>query len=151
MFYVQWFWWSRAPNHCKNQAKPPKTTTNNCKNTKKQKQTQVSNYPSTSKVRGFSWFLQWSWWSRQTTKHHEKTMKTIVKTKKTKKHHFQIISQNRVLVFFLYFYRGFELLTTKTTVKTHENHEFLMLRNNLKIVFFLCFLISQWFWCFFLV
>ena len=77
------------------------------------------------------------WWStaRNHCKHQEKlpkTMKrhkTILKTepRKQKKHNFQIISQNKVLVVFPGFYSGFELLTTKTTVtktwKPPKNHE----------------------------
>ena len=35
-----------------------------------------------------------------------------------------------------FFFRGFELLTTKTTVKTKKNHENSILRDSLKIVFF---------------
>ena len=42
------------------------------------------------------------------------------------------------LVVFLGFYSGFELLTTKTTVKTKKNHENSILRDNLKMVVF-CF------------
>ena len=44
------------------------------------------------------------------------------------------------VVVFLGFYSGFELLTTKTTVKTEKNHEFWILRDSLKMVVFLVFL-----------
>ena len=54
--------------------------------------------------------------------------------------------------FFSAFFRGFELLTTKTTVKTKKNHDNSILRDSLKMVvfrFFSWFL--QWFWWFVMV
>ena len=62
-WFLQWFWWSGARNHCKNQEKPPKTTTNH--------------------------------------QNHRKNQET------PKKHRFQSISPNRILVFFLRVYSGF--------------------------------------------
>ena len=51
------------------------------------------------------------------------------------------------LVVFLGFYSGFELLTTKTIVKTRKNHQNSILRDSLKMVFFVfCFSwFLQWF------
>ena len=44
-------------------------------------------------------------------------------------------------------YNGFELLTTKTTVKTKKIHQFWIWRDSLKmVVFFLFFLVLQRFW-----
>ena len=56
------------------------------------------------------------------------------------------------LVVFLVFFCGFELLTTKTTVKTKQNHEDSILRDSLKMVFFGGFSwFLQWFWWFVVV
>ena len=50
---------------------------------------------------------------------------------------------------FLGFYSGFELLTTKTSVKTKQKHEFLTLRDSFFFEVFCWFL--QWLLCFFMV
>ena len=42
---------------------------------------------------------------------------------------------------FSWFYSGFELLTTKSMVKTKKNHEFWILRDPLKMVVFLVVLV----------
>ena len=42
---------------------------------------------------------------------------------------------------FSWFYSGFELLTTKSTVKTKKNHQFWILRDTLKMVVFLVVLV----------
>ena len=132
--FLRWFWWSTARNHRKNQEKPPKTTTNHQNHRKNQdqpKKTPFSNYLSKSRIRGFSWFLRWFWWSR--TRNHRKNqenhqnsiwrdgLKIVV---------FLVFlgfcagfgGLSWFLVVFLGFYGGFGGQELETTAKTKKNH-----------------------------
>ena len=48
----------------KNHQKPRQTTKTTVQTKKNHKNPPLSNYLSKSRIRGFSWFLQWFWWSR---------------------------------------------------------------------------------------
>ena len=167
---LQLFWWSRARNHCKNQEKTRKNTKNleeppeplhKPRKQKKKIQT-ISQNPG---IRGFSWFLQWFWWSRARDhcKNQEKTRKNtkkleeppepLHKPRKQKQKNSNYLSKSRNSWFFVVFtvvlVGGQELETTLKTMKNNQNS---ILRDSLKIAFCVGFSwFLQWFWWFFAV
>ena len=91
--FLQWFWWSRARNHCQNQEKPPKTTKTHCKSQEKQKNHHFQIISQNPGIRGFSQVF--------TVVLVVKSSKPLLTTKKP--HQNSILKDNLKIVFFWLF------------------------------------------------